>query len=101
MKLEDREDEDYVAPKKKPAPFSGTGQRLGDTETPTKTESNNGNGNTDTKANGSEDGANSSQPIPVDVDPNLPKVSIQVRLVDGSKVIVQLNEGHTIADLRK
>ena len=35
------------------------------------------------------------------VDPNQPTTSIQIRLNDGSRLVLKLNQSHTVADLRR
>ncbi|KAJ8904657.1 hypothetical protein NDN08_001175 [Rhodosorus marinus] len=89
IKLQDRKDEDYVAPKVKPQPFGGSGNRLGSTlaETqPSSVQATNSTGTSDS---------------PVQVDTSLPVASIQVRLADGTKLVVKLNDTNTIGDLRR
>jgi len=70
-------------------PFSGQGFKLGD-PTPTASAS-------DTKS--------SQAPIrkvnPVSVDPNKPSGNIQVRLGDGSRLVLKLNTVHTVAQIKQ
>eukprot|EP00189_Rhodosorus_marinus_P011272 CAMPEP_0184739408 /NCGR_PEP_ID=MMETSP0315-20130426/2268_1 /TAXON_ID=101924 /ORGANISM="Rhodosorus marinus, Strain UTEX LB 2760" /LENGTH=386 /DNA_ID=CAMNT_0027208177 /DNA_START=171 /DNA_END=1331 /DNA_ORIENTATION=- len=89
IKLQDRKDEDYVAPKVKPQPFGGSGNRLGSTlaeSEPSSVELTN---------------SASTSESPVEVDTSLPVASIQVRLADGTKLVVKLNHENTVGDLRR
>jgi len=88
-----RLDEDYVPPKKKFQPFSGSGNRLG-SPTPEA----------------------SAAPIPVaaptmsqapaapaapqvNVDSSQPTTSLQIRLGDGTRLLSRFNHSHTVGDI--
>lgn len=91
-----RLDEDYVQPKKKHAPFSGQGNRLG---SPTPGES-----------SGSAAPVTPAVPTPtpttktqatatVEVNPTVPVTTLQIRLGDGTRLISRFNHTHTIGDV--
>ncbi|KAJ6256623.1 UBX domain-containing protein [Drechslerella dactyloides] len=89
-------DEDYVPPKKKFAPFGGSGQRLG---APTP-------GFDSTTASSSTSAAPPAasapaQPAPqtVSVDSSQPSTSLQIRLGDGTRLVSRFNQTHTISDV--
>lgn len=48
-----------------------------------------------------ESSAKSASSSSTDVDLSKPTVQIQVRLSDGQRLILRLNESHTISDLRR
>mmetsp|Transcript_8892 Transcript_8892/g.26707 ORF Transcript_8892/g.26707 Transcript_8892/m.26707 type:complete len:344 (-) Transcript_8892:138-1169(-) len=95
IKLEDRKDEDYVPPKKKMVPFSGTGNRLGSTEG-VPTEQPSGSNTDQPKSEETKEDSRSG----LDLDPSKPKISVQIRLADGRRFVAQMNDDHTISDLR-
>lgn len=92
-----RMDEDYVQPKKKPAPFSGAGQRLG-SPTPGSPSSLAASVNTPPAAAPS---SSSSRPQPptVTVNASVPTTSLQIRLGDGTRLVSTFNHTHTVADV--
>ncbi|KAJ1986445.1 protein phosphatase regulator [Dimargaris cristalligena] len=95
VRVAKRMEEDYVPPPPKKVPFSGQGQRLGSTlasVTPT-VGSSSGSTSATTRA--------ASTPSPIAVDSSQPVTSVQVRLADGSRLVVKLNHTHTVADLRR
>lgn len=92
-------DEDYVKPKKKYVPFSGSGNRLG---SPTPGASSAAttmpaaaSGSTAAPASAS---GGSVQPT-VDVDSSAPTLTLQVRLGDGTRLSSRFNTTHTIGDV--
>jgi UBX domain-containing protein 1 len=88
VKLENRLQEDYKAPPKKPVKaFSGAGNRLGSI-VPGETSA-------------ATDMPQASKPAVklVSVDESLPVTSIQVRLGDGTRLVARFNHTHTVADL--
>ncbi|KAJ2395786.1 protein phosphatase regulator, partial [Coemansia sp. RSA 2559] len=92
MRVTDRRGEDYIQPAAPPPkPFSGTGRRLGDLA-PSVTA---GSG---VSASGVQHSAPSKDPITL--DSSQPTVRVQIRLVDGSRLIANVNPSHTIGDLR-
>ncbi|KAI8342069.1 hypothetical protein BC941DRAFT_415281 [Chlamydoabsidia padenii] len=85
-----RQDEDYVSPPKAPPkPFEGSGNRLGSPAPPS-------NPTTTTTTTP----ASVSAPAP-EIDASQPTTSVQVRLGDGSRLVVKLNHTHTVGDLRR
>ncbi|KAL3312380.1 NSFL1 cofactor p47 [Cichlidogyrus casuarinus] len=85
--LEDHRNEEYKEPPKpKVVPFSGAGQTLG-RPTPNIISS-------------MPESAVSVEPGP-EVDRNKPVTKIQVRLSDGSRILVELNHDHTVGDIRR
>ncbi|KAI9342057.1 hypothetical protein DFJ73DRAFT_843047 [Zopfochytrium polystomum] len=102
VKISHRLNENYV-PTKKPTPaFSGSGHRLGvslpDTPAPSGAP----------QLIGAYPGSSSvtaQAPAPAlspsfAVDMNLPVTSIQVRLADGTRLVVKMNHHHTVGDIR-
>ncbi|KAL5378973.1 UBX domain-containing protein 1 [Paraphaeosphaeria sporulosa] len=92
-------DEDYVKPKKKWVPFSGSGQRLGSptfgasssAPPPAPAASSSG----PTAAAGTADAAKPT----VNVDSSAPVVTLQIRLADGTRLPSRFNTTHTIGDV--
>lgn len=88
-----RLEEDYVQPKKKHAPFSGQGNRLG---SPTP----GGEPSTATAAPIVAPAARTAAPTPsVNVDASLPTTTLQIRLGDGTRLVSRFNHTHTVGDL--
>ncbi|KAI5839564.1 hypothetical protein DFP73DRAFT_483938 [Morchella snyderi] len=88
-----RLDEDYVQPKKKHAPFSGQGNRLG---SPTP----GGESSTSTAEPIVAPAVRTAAPIPsVNVDASLPTTTLQIRLGDGTRLVSRFNHTHTVGDL--
>ncbi|BEI79943.1 hypothetical protein CcaverHIS002_0104720 [Cutaneotrichosporon cavernicola] len=91
IEVDQRTNEDYQEPLKKPAkPFSGGGNRLG-AATP--------------EIAGAGTSAAAAAPPPttkpeIKVDASQPSTTIQLRLGDGSRLVVKVNLDHTVADLR-
>ncbi|KAK4765172.1 hypothetical protein SAY86_026262 [Trapa natans] len=85
-----RRDEKYPEPEKLHIPFQGIGRTLGSSSSATPEPP---NGST----------TFTSDPAPsasVTVNNSLPVTSIQIRLADGTRLIVQFNHHHTINDIR-
>lgn len=90
-----RLDEDYVPPKKKFQPFSGSGNRLGSP--------------TPEVAAAPIPVASPTSPAPqasaaptapqVNVDPSQPATSLQIRLGDGTRLVSRFNHSHTVGDI--
>lgn len=89
-----RLEEDYVPPKKKHAPFSGQGNRLG---SPTP----GGESSTSVPAPATTTpAARPAAPAPsVNVDASLPTTTLQIRLGDGTRLVSRFNHTHTVGDL--
>eukprot|EP00172_Hildenbrandia_rubra_P003642 Plantae.Rhodophyta-Hildenbrandia_rubra.ctg6076.p1 GENE.Plantae.Rhodophyta-Hildenbrandia_rubra.ctg6076~~Plantae.Rhodophyta-Hildenbrandia_rubra.ctg6076.p1 ORF type:complete len:439 (-),score=103.94 Plantae.Rhodophyta-Hildenbrandia_rubra.ctg6076:3249-4454(-) len=91
INLVDKKGEEYVAPRAKVVPFSGGGQRLGaGSEAAASSAPSSGNVNA----------APASVPPP-SVDESRPVATVQVRLSDGTRMRVRLNDDATIGDLRQ
>ncbi|KAL5432924.1 hypothetical protein PMIN06_011843 [Paraphaeosphaeria minitans] len=94
-------DEDYVKPKKKWAPFSGSGQRLGNptpgpsssAPPPAPVASSSSSGSTATPG-----AADAAKPT-VDIDASAPVITLQIRLADGTRLPSRFNTTHTIGDV--
>jgi len=88
--MEDHRNEEFVKPKKTHKPFQGSGQVLGSiapqVTVPSQT--------TDPAQ------AEAQAKSQAKVDEAQPTTNIQVRLADGSRLIVKLNHTHTVANLR-
>ena len=91
LDMEDHLHEDYVEPKKKVQAFTGEGHRLGSAAPDLIVLQQD---STDTK--NSETEAQNS----LNVDQSKPITTIQVRLADGSRLIIKLNLTHTISAIR-
>ncbi|TPX61857.1 hypothetical protein PhCBS80983_g00886 [Powellomyces hirtus] len=97
-------EQDYTPPARKAAPaFSGSGQRLGSISVE---ESNLSiPGAFPGQAGGaSASGSTAAAPAsaaPIPVDASQPSTSIQVRLADGSRLVVKVNHTHTVGDVRR
>ncbi|TNN07848.1 NSFL1 cofactor p47 isoform 1 [Schistosoma japonicum] len=88
--LEDHHHEEWHAPPApKIKPFGGTGQMLG---FPLPQISS----NTSTEVNANETGGPR-----VTVDDSKPTTHLQIRLPDGSRIVVRLNNSHTVSDIRR
>jgi len=90
--MEDHRDEEFVKPKVKPKPFQGTGNVLGSIAPSVAAP----------EASPSLDPAAAEKAAQqtVNLSESSPVANIQVRLADGSRLIVKLNHSHTVADLR-
>jgi len=90
--MEDHREEEFVKPKVKPKPFQGAGNVLGSiapsVAAPVASPS------LDPGA------AEKAAQQTVKLSEASPVANIQVRLADGSRLIVKLNHSHTVADLR-
>lgn len=82
-------DSEYVAPKKKYVPFSGSGQRLGSPAPALATKAPAASAPSET----------ASTPAQPTIDESQPIITIQVRLVDGSRLTARFNASHTIGDV--
>jgi len=91
--MEDHRNEEFVKPKTKPKPFQGKGNVLGSIEpsvaVPAAAAGDDNKTNESTAAAGAK------------VDTNQPTTNIQVRLADGSRLVVRLNHSHSVGDLRQ
>jgi UBX domain-containing protein 1 len=89
LKIAHRSDQDYQPPPKAPMKaFSGSGQRLGSI------------------VPGSSSSVASSTPVPdaqsikFQVNQDEPMTSVQIRLGDGTRLVLKCNHSHTIGDIR-
>merc|ERR1712029_640818 len=89
--MEDHRQEEFVKPKVKAKPFQGAGNVLGSIAPSVAA-----------PANPSLDPAAAEKAAQqkVNLNESNPVANIQVRLADGSRLIVKLNHNHTVADLR-
>jgi len=90
--MEDHREEEFVKPKVKAKPFQGAGNVLGSIAPSVAAP----------EANPSLDPAAAEKAAQqkVNLNESNPVANIQVRLADGSRLIVKLNHNHTVADLR-
>jgi len=90
--MEDHRQEEFVKSKVKPKAFQGSGNVLGSIAPSV----------TPPAASPSADPAQaeSAAQAAVKFDPSKPTANIQVRLADGSRLVVKLNHSHTVGDLR-
>ncbi|KAJ3156583.1 hypothetical protein HDU89_004365 [Geranomyces variabilis] len=96
-------DQDYVPPARKPAAaFAGSGQRLGGIAAEQSSSSSSA---TIPGAFPSSQSAAPTAPAavaaPINVDESQPNTSIQVRLADGSRLVIKVNHSHTVGDIRR
>lgn len=92
-----RLDEDYVPSKKKNAPFSGHGNRLG---SPTPGESSGSAAPAAPAAPTPAPATKAQTPTPtVQVDPAVPATTLQIRLGDGTRLVSRFNHTHTVGDV--
>eukprot|EP00096_Caligus_rogercresseyi_P010447 TRINITY_DN3810_c0_g1_i1.p1 TRINITY_DN3810_c0_g1~~TRINITY_DN3810_c0_g1_i1.p1 ORF type:complete len:392 (+),score=149.16 TRINITY_DN3810_c0_g1_i1:86-1261(+) len=98
IKMEDHKHEDYVKPKVAVNPFQGAGHVLGSV-LPSMEES---------KATGEAASSPQDQKTAealaaseVKVDDSKPVTTLQVRLHNGTRLLVKLNHSHTVGDLRR
>ncbi|XP_048779746.2 NSFL1 cofactor p47-like isoform X1 [Ostrea edulis] len=92
LNMEDHRTEDYVQPKVSLKPFTGAGHMLG-SPAPSVVKS---PGNTSSSSGSSEETAKQR----VKVDDKSPTTNLQVRLADGSRLVIKLNHTHRISDIR-
>ncbi|CAB4065829.1 SHP1 [Lepeophtheirus salmonis] len=93
IKMEDHKHEEFVKPKVSVKPFQGAGHILGSVLP-----------NMEIKSSGSaEDQKNSEGKASeqIKVDDAQPSTSLQVRLSNGTRLVVKLNNTHTVSDLRR
>lgn len=88
INLVDKKDTNYEPPKAKLVPFSGGGNRLGSSAGPSSS------------AAASTASDESTAAATINVDESRPVATIQVRLSDGTRLSVRLNEDHTVQHLR-
>jgi len=89
-----RLDEDYVPPKKKFQPFSGSGNRLG-SPTPEVAAA-----PIPVAAPAAAPQASAAPAVPqVNVDSSQPATSLQIRLGDGTRLVSRFNHSHTVEDI--
>lgn len=93
VEVHHHKDEDFVQPKKKYVPFSGSGQRLG-SPTPGASAS-----AAPPAAPPAATAAGSSASSSVDIDSSVPTVTLQIRLGDGTRLTSRFNTTHTIGDV--
>ncbi|BAF20052.1 plant UBX domain-containing protein 4 [Oryza sativa Japonica Group] len=90
-----RKEEKCPEPVKRAAPFHGAAKTLG---TPSD------NNSTPPEATSAAAAASStetaSKTVTITVDDSLPSTSLQIRFVDGSRMVAHFNTSHTIADVR-
>ncbi|RWS04252.1 NSFL1 cofactor p47-like protein, partial [Dinothrombium tinctorium] len=87
LNMEDHRHEDFVPPKKAVQAFSGKGFRLG-AAAPEMVQISN-------------QSEIRNEPSDIKIDETKPTTNVQVRLSDGSRLVLKLNLTHTIRDIRK
>jgi len=90
--MEDHKEEEYVKPKVSKKPFQGSGNVLGSIAPAVAPP--------EASPNLDPAQAEKAAQQKLKLDETKPVASIQVRLADGSRLIVKLNHTHTVADLR-
>jgi UBX domain-containing protein 1 len=98
LNLDPHKDENYVKPKPKYKPFSGSGQRLG-SPTPGVAAASSSS-ITAAPAPAQQPAASSTSAGPVnEIDESVPTITLQIRLGDGSRVQSRFNTTQTIGDV--
>ncbi|XP_054161465.1 NSFL1 cofactor p47-like [Oppia nitens] len=93
LNLEDHKHEDFIPPKKSMKLFAGEGHRLGSPAADVVI--------TQTLQSNFDPKVTEAEAVKqLKVDETKPTTSIQIRLTDGSRLVVKLNITHTIADIR-
>ncbi|KAF2841517.1 SEP-domain-containing protein [Patellaria atrata CBS 101060] len=95
--LQAHRDQDYVKPKSKYKPFSGSGQRLG-SPTPGIAASSSSQAPAPSIAPAASVPSSSSTPT-VSINESEPTVTLQIRLGDGTRLSSRFNTSHTIGDV--
>ncbi|GAB4830809.1 Plant UBX domain-containing protein 4 [Ancistrocladus abbreviatus] len=86
-----RRDENFPEPEKHAVPFQGVGRTLGGSSTPSASES---------SAAAAPLSSTEAPSMGLVVDETQPSTSIQLRLADGTRIVVHFNYHHTISDIR-
>ncbi|XP_061178194.1 NSFL1 cofactor p47-like [Saccostrea echinata] len=92
LNMEDHRTEDYVQPKVTTKPFTGAGHMLG-SPAPTVVRS---PGTSSSSSASTEEAAKQG----VKVNDKAPTTNLQVRLADGSRLVIKLNHTHRVRDIR-
>jgi len=92
-----KQDQDYVAPRKKYKPFEGRGQRLGSPTPGATSSSSSTSAPAPSSLSAATTGASSYQPA--SVNESEPTVTLQIRLGDGTRLQSRFNTSHTIGDV--
>eukprot|EP00088_Acartia_fossae_P053644 TRINITY_DN611_c0_g1_i1.p1 TRINITY_DN611_c0_g1~~TRINITY_DN611_c0_g1_i1.p1 ORF type:complete len:391 (-),score=141.14 TRINITY_DN611_c0_g1_i1:32-1204(-) len=93
--MEDHRNEEFVKPKRKIKPFEGSGQTLGSIAPQVVSAPSGGGASADPAQ------AETQAKSQAGVDESKPTTNIQVRLADGSRLIVKLNHEQTVGTLRQ
>lgn len=97
--VQNRTNEDYVAPPKVLKPFAGGGNRLGSV-TPTISGANSPARSAAASPAPAQSPGSGTAVEPIALDASKPAVNVQVRLGDGSRHVVRVNLSHTVGDIR-
>jgi len=81
--LIDKKTDDFVPPKPKLVPFSGSGQSLGSTS-----------------STSSAPPPSSQTPMQIKIDESQPVTTLQIRLHDGTRLVAKFNHTHRVQDIR-
>jgi len=108
VKVDHKLEENYVPPPKKPIkPFEGQGQRLGSIISPSTSSSPTSQTmpgafpTTTTSSSSSSISPTTTSGSALTIDPSQPTTSLQIRLVDGTRLVAKFNHHHTIGDVRR
>lgn len=94
--MEDHHMEEFMEPKRKAVVFGGKGHVLG-SPAPSTVSAAAAPDVPDKEKESNEEAAKTT----VGVDASQPNTTVQVRLMDGSRLLVNLNHTHTVGDLRR
>lgn len=96
VEMDLKQDQDYVKPKAKYKPFSGSGQRLGSPTPGVSSASAAASSSAAPTQTASSAGASASGPS---INEGEPTVTLQIRLGDGTRLTSRFNTSHTIGDV--
>jgi len=88
IKMEDKHDQEFVAPKKKFRAFTGQGCTLGSAPSTSNVAASQGDSS-----------AKPQEQVNIEVDPSKPRTKLQIRLADGGRIVQEFNHSHTVQDL--
>jgi len=92
VRVAKRLDEDYTPPPKAaPQPFEGAGHRLGSPSPEVMSRS----------SSWSNSQQQVAKPSQLNIDSSQPVTSVQIRLIDGTRLVAKFNHNHTVADVRQ
>lgn len=95
LNMEDHRNEEYVQVKRRVKAFAGEGHRLGNVTPETI-----GASGSNSQASGDNKANEEEAKKRLKIDESKPTTNIQVRLSDGSRIVIKVNLDHTVQDIR-